>query len=47
VPDLDTALDWAARYPAGSRTVVEVRPEHFSPGRLNERKIAQALLLST
>jgi hypothetical protein len=26
VPDLDTALDWAARYPAGPDGVVEVRP---------------------
>jgi hypothetical protein len=26
VPDLDTALDWAARYPAGPDDVVEVRP---------------------
>ncbi|HXE62995.1 MAG TPA: YciI family protein [Bryobacteraceae bacterium] len=26
VPDLDTALDWAARYPAGPGGVVEVRP---------------------
>jgi len=26
VPDLDTALDWAARYPAGAGGVVEVRP---------------------
>jgi hypothetical protein len=26
VPDLDTALDWAARYPAGPEDVVEVRP---------------------
>jgi hypothetical protein len=26
VPDLDTALDWAARYPAGVGGAVEVRP---------------------
>ena len=26
VPDLDTALGWAARYPAGPLGVVEVRP---------------------
>jgi hypothetical protein len=26
VPDLDAALDWAARYPAGPLGVVEVRP---------------------
>ncbi len=26
VPDLDTALEWAARYPAGSGGSVEVRP---------------------
>jgi hypothetical protein len=26
VPDLDTALEWAARYPAGPGGAVEVRP---------------------
>jgi hypothetical protein len=26
VPDLDTALEWAARYPVGAGGVVEVRP---------------------
>jgi hypothetical protein len=26
VPDLDTALEWAARYPAGEGGLVEVRP---------------------
>jgi hypothetical protein len=26
VPDLDTALEWAGRYPAGNGGVVEVRP---------------------
>jgi hypothetical protein len=26
VPDLDTALEWAARYPAGEGGGVEVRP---------------------
>ena len=26
VPDLDTALDWAARYPADIGGLVEVRP---------------------
>ncbi len=26
VPDLDTALEWAARYPAGPHGIVEVRP---------------------
>jgi hypothetical protein len=26
VPDLDTALDWASRYPAGIGGAVEVRP---------------------
>ena len=26
VPDLDTALEWAARYPAGPDGLVEVRP---------------------
>jgi len=26
VPDLDTALDWAARCPAGAGALVEVRP---------------------
>jgi len=31
VPDLDTALDWAARYPAGPQGVVEVRPNMSAP----------------
>ncbi len=31
VPDLDTALDWAARYPAGPNGVVEVRPNIERP----------------
>ena len=31
VPDLDTALDWAARYPAGPHGVVEVRPNIAAP----------------
>jgi hypothetical protein len=31
VPDLDTALDWAARYPAGPHGVVEVRPNISAP----------------
>lgn len=31
VPDLDTALDWAARYPAGPSGVVEVRPNISAP----------------
>lgn len=31
VPDLDTALDWAARYPAGPDGVVEVRPNISAP----------------
>jgi hypothetical protein len=31
VPDLDTALDWAARYPAGPSGVVEVRANISSP----------------
>jgi hypothetical protein len=31
VPDLDTALDWAARYPAGPSGVVEVRPNMSGP----------------
>ena len=26
VPDLDTALDWAAKYPGGPDAVLEVRP---------------------
>jgi hypothetical protein len=30
-PDLDTALDWAARYPAGPSGVVEVRPNISGP----------------
>lgn len=32
VPDLDIALDWAARYPAGPNGVVEVRPNISAPG---------------
>ncbi|HZO54724.1 MAG TPA: YciI family protein [Bryobacteraceae bacterium] len=35
VPDLDTALEWAARHPAAAYASVEVRPllgSHFSPG---------------
>ena len=28
VPDLDTALEWAARCPAASSGAVEVRPNH-------------------
>jgi hypothetical protein len=31
VPDLDAALDWAARYPAGPGGGVEVRPAMFGP----------------
>jgi hypothetical protein len=31
VPDLDTAPDWAARYPAGSDGLVEVRPNISAP----------------
>ena len=31
VPDLDTALNWAARYPAGPQGVVEVRPNLSAP----------------
>lgn len=31
VPDLDTALEWAARYPAGPDGVVEVRPNISAP----------------
>ena len=31
VPDLDTALDWAARYPAGPGGAVEVRPALAGP----------------
>jgi hypothetical protein len=31
VPDLDTALDWAARYPAGPGGAVEVRPAMMGP----------------
>lgn len=33
VPDLDTALQWAARYPAGPESVVEVRPNMKTPGK--------------
>jgi hypothetical protein len=33
VPDLDTALAWASRYPAGTGSVLEVRPTlHERPG---------------
>ena len=31
VPDLDTALDWAARCPSGESTIVEVRPNLITP----------------
>jgi hypothetical protein len=31
VPDLDTALEWAARYPAGPDGLVEVRPNLPTP----------------
>ncbi len=31
VPDLDTALEWAARYPAGPGGGVEVRPTMGTP----------------
>ena len=31
VPDLDTALDWAARYPARPGDVIEVRPNIAGP----------------
>ena len=31
VPDLDAALDWAARYPAGPDGLVEVRPNISAP----------------
>ena len=32
VPDLDTALDWAARIPAAPGSVIEVRPNLVLPG---------------
>lgn len=32
VPDLDAALDWAARYPAGPAGVVEIRPNLQAAG---------------
>jgi len=38
VPDLDTALDWAARYPAGADGVVEVRPNIPAPGGESGKK---------
>jgi hypothetical protein len=39
VPDLDTALDWAARYPAGPHGLVEVRPNISAPsGERGEQK---------
>lgn len=31
VPNLDTALEWAARYPAGPHGLVEVRPNISAP----------------
>ena len=31
VPDLDTALDWAARIPAAPGSVIEVRPNLMPP----------------
>jgi hypothetical protein len=31
VPDLDTALEWAARIPATSASVIEVRPNLLPP----------------
>jgi hypothetical protein len=37
VPDLDAALEWAARHPAAGYSAVEVRPllgSHFSAGVL-------------
>jgi hypothetical protein len=39
VPDLDTALEWAARHPAAGYAKVEVRPlmgSHFSVGSANK-----------
>lgn len=32
VPDLDTALEWAARIPAAPGSVIEVRPNLVPPG---------------
>src|SRR5258708_6831044 len=32
VPDLDTALEWAARIPAAPGSVIEVRPNLLPPG---------------
>jgi hypothetical protein len=32
VPDLDIALDWAARIPAAPGSVIEVRPNLVPPG---------------
>jgi hypothetical protein len=32
VPDVDTALDWAARIPAAPGSVIEVRPNLTPPG---------------
>ncbi len=32
VPDLDTALEWAARIPAAPGSVIEVRPKLEPPG---------------
>lgn len=33
VPDLDSALEWAARIPAAAGSVVELRPNLVPPGR--------------
>lgn len=32
VPDLDTALEWAARIPAAPGSVIELRPKLEPPG---------------
>lgn len=40
VPNLDTALEWAARHPAAAYASVEVRPllgSHFAVGDINPR----------
>jgi hypothetical protein len=38
VPDLDTALEWAARHPAAAYSTIEIRPlmEFYFPGAANK-----------
>lgn len=45
VPDLDTALDWAAKYPAGPDGVVEVRPNISAPAGERHTPLGDTRLL--